>query len=76
MSTTTLLDDLAGCVDGAAREAGPDDAVGGVPASVVASPSSTDQAAALLAAADRAGLRVAFRGRGTALGMDIERVAV
>jgi glycolate oxidase FAD binding subunit len=67
MSTTTLLDDLAGCVDGAAREAGPDDTVGGVPASVVASPSSTDQAAALLAAADRAGLHVAFRGQGTAL---------
>jgi len=34
----------------------------------VASPASTDQAAALLAAAERAGLRVAFRGRGTALG--------
>jgi glycolate oxidase FAD binding subunit len=68
MATTTLLDDLAACVDGAAREAGPDDAVGGVPASVVASPASTEQASALLAAADRAGLHVAFRGRGTALG--------
>jgi glycolate oxidase FAD binding subunit len=68
MATTTLLDDLAGCVDGAAREAGPDDAVGAVPASVVASPATTDQAAALLATADRAGLHVAFRGRGTALG--------
>jgi glycolate oxidase FAD binding subunit len=68
MATTTLLDDLAACVDGAAREAGPDDTVGGVPASVVASPATTEQAAALLAAADRAGLHVAFRGRGTALG--------
>ena len=68
MATTTLLDDLAACVDGAAREAGPDDAVGAVPASVVASPATTDQAAALLATADRAGLDVAFRGRGTALG--------
>jgi glycolate oxidase FAD binding subunit len=68
MATTTLLDDLAACVDGAAREAGPEDAVGGVPATVVASPATTEQAAALLAAADRAGLHVAFRGRGTALG--------
>jgi len=67
MATTTLLDDLAGCVDGAAREAGPDDAVGGVPAAVVASPATTEQAAALMATADRAGLHVAFRGRGTAL---------
>jgi glycolate oxidase FAD binding subunit len=68
MATTTLLDDLAACVDGAAREAGPDDAVGGVPASVVASPSTTGQAAELMALADRAGLHVAFRGRGTAIG--------
>jgi glycolate oxidase FAD binding subunit len=67
MATTTLLDDLAACVDGAAREAGPDDAIGGVPAAVVASPATTAQAAAVMAAADRAGLHVAFRGRGTAL---------
>jgi len=63
----TRLDDLAGTVGGHAREAGPDDAVGGVRPQWVASPGSTDEAAALLALAARLGSSVVVRGRGTAL---------
>src|SRR5688572_16765570 len=64
----TVLDDLAETVDGHAREAHPDDAVGGVPARWVAAPGSTEEAAALLRAAARQGLTVVPRGRGTAIG--------
>jgi glycolate oxidase FAD binding subunit len=64
----TVLDDLAETVDGHAREAHPDDAVGGVPARWVAAPGSTEEAAALLRTAARQGLTVVPRGRGTAIG--------
>jgi glycolate oxidase FAD binding subunit len=63
----SLLDDLAGTVDGAAREAGPGDDVAGVPARWVASPSTTEEAGDLLALAARTGTSVVVRGRGTAL---------
>jgi glycolate oxidase FAD binding subunit len=68
MPQTAALDDLAGTVDGHAREAQPQDAVGGVPARWVAAPASTEQACALLGTAARLGLTVVPRGRGTALG--------
>ncbi|GIE97368.1 FAD-binding oxidoreductase [Paractinoplanes rishiriensis] len=55
----TALDDLA-------RPAGDDDAVGGVPARLVAAPASTEEAAALVAAAR--GLTVVVRGAGTKIG--------
>jgi glycolate oxidase FAD binding subunit len=64
---TALLDDLAALVGGQAREAGPDDQVGGVPARVVVAPASTDEAAAVLRACDEHDLAVVFRGQGTAL---------
>ena len=67
MLSTTTLDDLAGAVDGHAREATESDAVAGVPARWVAEPASTEQAAALLETAARLGLTVVPRGRGTAL---------
>lgn len=51
-----LLDDLT-------RPAGDDDVVGGVPARLVATPSSTEEAAALIAAAQD--LTVVVRGAGT-----------
>ncbi|MGH3315893.1 MAG: FAD-binding oxidoreductase [Nocardioidaceae bacterium] len=63
----TVLDDLAETVDGHAREAQPDDAVGGVPARWVAAPGSTQEASALLRTAARQGLTVVPRGRGTAI---------
>ncbi|WP_234359471.1 FAD-binding oxidoreductase [Plantactinospora sp. BC1] len=47
------------------RPAGPADAVGGVPARIVAAPGSTAQAAALLRAAAGLGLSVVFRGAGS-----------
>jgi glycolate oxidase FAD binding subunit len=62
-----VLDELAATVDGHAQEAGPDDAVAGVPPRWVAAPASTEQASALLRAAARLGLTVVPRGRGTAL---------
>ncbi|MEV6304751.1 FAD-binding oxidoreductase [Actinoplanes sp. NPDC051861] len=54
----TVLDDLA-------VKAGDDDAVGGVPARLVAAPGSTEEAAALIAAAQD--LHVVVRGGGTKL---------
>lgn len=63
-----MLDDLAQCVDGHAREARPADAVGGVPARWVAAPDSVEQASRLLQTASRLGLSVVPRGRGSALG--------
>jgi len=63
-----VLDDLAGSVGGNAREATPGDAVAGVPAGVVASPATTEEASALLVLAARLGLTVVARGRGTVLG--------
>ncbi|MEN3611625.1 FAD-binding oxidoreductase [Plantactinospora sp. ZYX-F-223] len=47
------------------RPAGPADAIGGVPARIVAAPGSTAQAAALLRAAAGLGLSVVFAGRGS-----------
>jgi glycolate oxidase FAD binding subunit len=73
---TTVLDDLAETVDGNAREARPDDAVGGVPARWVAAPGSTQEAAALLRTAARQSLTVVPRGRGTAIGWGAQPRAV
>lgn len=64
---TALLDDLAALVGGRAREAGPEDHVGGVGARVVTAPSSTDEAAAVMRLCDRHDLAVVVRGQGTAL---------
>ena len=55
----------AGCDD--VRDAGPGDAVDGVPAMFVARPGSTEEVAATLAAASTAGLTVVPRGAGTKL---------
>lgn len=49
-------------------EAGPDDAVDGVPASYVASPTSTAEVTAVVRAAAEQDLTVVARGRGTKLG--------
>src|ERR1044072_6943900 len=62
-----VLDELAASVEGHAREAGPDDAVAGVPARWVAAPDSAEQASAPLRTAAPHALTVAPRGRGTAL---------
>jgi glycolate oxidase FAD binding subunit len=62
-----VLDDLAASVDGHVRAATPADAVTGVPARWVAAPGSTEEASALLRTADRLGLTVVPRGRGTAM---------
>jgi glycolate oxidase FAD binding subunit len=67
MTASAVLEDLTACVDGHAREAGPGDAVAGVPARWVAAPGSIEQASALLRTAARLGLTVVPRGRGTAL---------
>ena len=58
------------------RDAGPEDAVDGVPATFVARPASTEEVAATLAAASSAGLAVVPRGAGTKLtwGLPPERV--
>ena len=64
---TALLDDLAALVGGRARAGGDADHVGGVPARLVAAPSSTDEAAAVMRACATHDLAVAFRGQGTAL---------
>ena len=53
---------------GSVREAGPPDAVAGVVPAFVASPASTEEAAALLRAAAGLGLTVVPRGAGTGLG--------
>jgi glycolate oxidase FAD binding subunit len=55
----------AACDD--VTDAGPDDAVDGVPAALVARPASTAEVAALLRAAAAAGLAVVPRGAGTKL---------
>src|SRR5215213_1510998 len=64
----------AGCDD--VRDAGPEDAVAGVPAWFVARPRSTEEVAAVLAAASGTGLTVVPRGAGTKLGWGLppERV--
>src|SRR5215472_16104085 len=54
-------------VCGAVREGSSSDAVAGVVPSFVASPASTEEASALLRAADSAGLTVVPRGAGTGL---------
>ena len=64
---TALLDDLAALVGGRARAGGAADHVGGVPAKLVAAPSSTDEAAAVMRACADHDLAVAFRGQSTAL---------
>src|SRR5689334_1671309 len=71
MTTTMDLDRArtvleAGCDD--VRDAGPADAVGGVVPSFVARPGSTEEVAAVLAAAAAGGLAVVPRGAGTKLG--------
>lgn len=62
-----MLERLLDAAGGRAREANADDAVDGVPAKWAATPSSTEQAAAVLGAAAEQGAAVVFRGRGTAL---------
>jgi glycolate oxidase FAD binding subunit len=61
---------------GDVTDAGPADAVGGVPATLVARPASTAETGELLRAAASAGLTVVPRGRGTKLswGLPPERV--
>ena len=60
----TALSDACGEV----TDAGPADAVDGVPAALVARPGSTEETAAVLRAAASLGLTVVPRGRGTKLG--------
>jgi glycolate oxidase FAD binding subunit len=70
MTTSTVdLAALRRALDGAGdlREAGPDDAVDGVPAAAVARPTSVEGVSALLREAARAGLVTVPRGAGTAL---------
>ena len=55
-AAAAVLDALAAATGGHAGEAGPGDAVGGVPARFVAAPGSTDEAAAVLRAAAEADL--------------------
>ncbi|GIG86165.1 FAD-binding oxidoreductase [Plantactinospora endophytica] len=73
-TTTAHLDILRAAMAGADADAtdanavlpaGPADAVGGVPARIVAAPGSTAQAAALLRAAADLGLSVVFQGAGS-----------
>ncbi|MFK5583736.1 FAD-binding oxidoreductase [Serinicoccus sp. LYQ131] len=52
----------------ALRPAGPQDQVGGVAGSVVATPATTEEVSALLAACHRQRLRVVTRGHGTKIG--------
>jgi glycolate oxidase FAD binding subunit len=65
MPADAVLDDLHKATDGRVRPAGDGDAVGGVPARYVATPSSTDGTAELLRVAAQHGLRVVARGAGT-----------
>lgn len=67
-SETAVVDALAGAAHGAARAAGPDDVVDGVPARFVARPDGTVTTAAVLRAAAEHGLTVVPRGHGTKLG--------
>ncbi|MBA3309178.1 MAG: FAD-binding oxidoreductase, partial [Nocardioidaceae bacterium] len=62
--------------DGQAAAAGPDDAVAGIAARFVATPSSTQQSAEVLRVAAQHGLRVVARGAGTKLGWGMPPVAV
>lgn len=64
-STTALQTALEAITPGGVRPAGPDDAVAGVLPRVVVEPATEDEAAALLAYADREGLAVLPRGGGT-----------
>ena len=66
-TSSALVDDLAALVGGQARAADSTDRIGGVPAQLVASPGSTDEAAALLHACAANDLAVGIRGQGTAL---------
>ena len=66
-SVGSALDELATAAGGSAVEAGEGDAVAGVRPSWVATPGSTEEAAAVLRVAAARGLRVVVRGRGTAL---------
>ena len=63
----SALDALADAAGGHATEATGADAVGGVPPRWVATPGSTEEAAAVLRVAADRGLQVVVRGRGTAL---------
>ncbi|MGN6331177.1 MAG: FAD-binding oxidoreductase [Motilibacteraceae bacterium] len=67
-SETAVLDALAAAAKGAARAAGPDDVVDGVPARFVARPDGTVSTAAVMRAAAEHGLAVIPRGHGTKLG--------
>jgi glycolate oxidase FAD binding subunit len=62
-----VLEELQRATGGHAGAAGPGDAVGGVPATWVAAPGSTEEAAAVLRTAAAEGLAVGVRGAGTKL---------
>jgi len=67
---TVALDDLQRIVGSEyARDATADDAIDGVPPRFIAAPGDVQQVSALLRLASRAGLAVAPRGGGTALGL-------
>ncbi len=65
MPGDAVLDDLRKVADGRVRPAGEEDAVSGVPARYVATPTSTDGTAELLRIAAQHGLRVVARGAGS-----------
>src|SRR5688500_3976295 len=65
MPADAVLDDLRKVTDGRVQPAGEPDAVSGVPARYVATPTSTDGTAELLRVAAQHGLRVVARGAGT-----------
>lgn len=66
-SVGSALDELATAAGGSAAEAGEADAVAGARPRWVATPGSTEEAAAVLRVAAERGLHVVVRGRGTAL---------
>ncbi len=74
--TDAVRADLHKACDGQAAAAGPDDAVAGIAARFVATPSSTQQSAEVLRVAAQHGLRVVARGAGTKLGWGMPPVAV
>jgi glycolate dehydrogenase FAD-binding subunit len=69
ISPKSLEQTLSGLLSYPAREASPDDSVAGVQPRVVVEPTTEEEVAAVLAFADREGLKVLVRGGGTQLGL-------